>query len=236
MSEQVSNPLMSKPLASSRSIRWDLVISLIPLGIGLLLLAGIAIFLSRRPDLHPDLFFEDVTIFATRSEPYLGMMSNLGSLLWISSASFLGIGALVGAHLNNFDRRFARYLGVLAVFVAFLGVDDLLLFHERAFRIYLHIPEDFTLGAYFVIMGIVVVYFFKQIRAHEFRFFLLFAALFIFSEIVDVLRPPAVVLTAPPILEFLEEGPKFLALVTLWTYSIRVSYYALKEALQKQGS
>lgn len=232
MSHQTTATPQSQPQSS---LRRAFLLRFAPLGLGVLALIGLVLFLTTHPGLHPDLFFEDTISFANRNEPYLGLLSNLGVLLWVSGGTFCLLTALLGWQTRCLDRRLTMYLALVALGGIYLGADDLLNFHERWLLNYLGIKEIFTLGAYGLIAVVVVITFYREIRARHFSLFIIFAALFIFSELIDISRPAVPPMTANPLAVLLEEGSKFLAIIAFWTYCLHLSCTSLKERLSPSG-
>lgn len=92
----------------------------------------------------------------TNSYFYVGILSNLGILLWSASTAICFFGAL----LLNSDQRSRQstvFLFCSGLICLLLTLDDTFLFHEEVFPTYLKIPEA---GVYLIYMVILAGYFF----------------------------------------------------------------------------
>ena len=207
------------------------LLAVLPLGLGLLALAALVAFLTRRPDIHPDLLFTDVSDFADHvkyPQPYIGLLSQLGLVFWFSGGSFCLLAALIVADSRDV-RGHAAHLLTWGAAVFVLGLDDMLLLHEHKFVVYLGLPEPASIGLYLVGFLLLVGATWRELRAHEFPLFATFTLLLLGSELVDVFRPDgeARLLETRPVYTVLEEGLKLLGQIALWTYCLRLSVSAL---------
>lgn len=223
----------SLPNSQSRKVSW---MGFLPLLFGGFVLLFMALFLSRNPHIHPVLLFGDLMDFIDPQfqQPYIGLFSQVGMIFWFSGASFCGLAAFLSWKLGRLPKRWVYFLAVVAFGTAYLGLDDLLLFHERLLPVYLGINEKLIIIFYGVLSLAALVYFWREIRAHQFIYFLIYAAITVFSVLVDILRTDnqqAISLMLPSA-TLLEEGSKFLSLIALWTYCLFLSYEALMDSLK----
>ena len=92
---------------------------------------------------------------------YLGLVSNVGVLLWTSTASiFLFTSSL---QRRAGDEEWRRYLLWSGLFVAWLGLDDLFMLHDGVFRDELSIPQPLVMGTYVVLVFVYLARFAPQI-------------------------------------------------------------------------
>lgn len=219
------------------------LIELVPIGIGVLLLLAIVIFLFIRPNVHPELLFDDWMAFVDFDSfsipPYLSAMLTISIVLWVSGGAFALIGALILLG-NQADRlQVAGFLGGLAVIGIYLGLDDSLRIHENLIPFYLGIGENFVMFTYIVLFALFVIRYRKAILAHHTIYFIAFVWLFGSAQLVDFFRDnviePALILplTSDPKLVILEEGLKFLALVFFACYCLYYSMHEIKQVTNR---
>jgi hypothetical protein len=168
----------------------------------------LAIYLLR-PVLHISARFltDDPTMLGNLPF-YYGIFSNFGVMLWASAAAI----NLLGAALLKDDSRKFRFLFVSGLFTLWLGLDDLLLFHETVFPDYIGIPEGLVYIGYVFVILAYLAFFYKDIYTYT-NYTLLVVALAAFgsSSVLDNIMEAA----------FIEDGAKFLGII-LWC-----SYYFL---------
>lgn len=123
---------------------------------------------------------------------YAGIISNIGVLLWCSSASLcffsmMALGRDTSTDANNW-RRFLLFSGILTSLLLF---DDLFQFHQILYPKFLHITTAVIYGIY---AGFAIWYLYrfgKQIQNTEFLilvFAFSFFALAIFSDSLSLIR------------------------------------------------
>lgn len=230
MSQTKTAPL---PKSHSRKVNW---MGFFPLLLGGLILLFMTLFLSRNPHIHPVLLFGDLMDFIDPQfqQPYIGLFSQVGLIFWFSAASVCGLAAFVNWGKDRLPKRRVQYLAAVALISAYLGLDDMLMFHERLFPVYLHLSEKVTLVIYGVVLLAVFLYFWREVGSQQFIFFLIFVGLIALTSAVDVLRTDdqrdmAMML---PSATLLEEGSKFLSLIALWTYCLFLSHEALMDSFK----
>lgn len=91
---------------------------------------------------------------------YLGMISNLGILIWMATAS---VALFASFHLKAGPAHPQRvsFLRWVAVFSLLLMSDDLLMLHEQVFPVYLHFPEKLVYVFYMVYLCILFAKFWR---------------------------------------------------------------------------
>lgn len=109
-------------------------------------------------------------------QPYIGMLSNWGALLWMTTAAICLFTAAIlkSSRARPQTRRFIFFSGVLSLILA---VDDLYMFHDRVLPRVLHIHEYFFYLLYIILMLTYVIAFMREILRHE---YILFGIAFVF--------------------------------------------------------
>ncbi len=214
------------------SLTRGTMLSLIPLALGVLVMVALTIFFARRTDIHPDLLFTDVSDFADYvkyPQPYIGLLSQVGLIFWFSGGSFCLLAGLILLDTGRTPKRTTLYILALGAMGFYLGLDDMLLLHEHLLVVYFHLSETLTNALYLGAFPLLIVLFWREIWKTQFTFFLLFVALLLCSEIVDMTRPDAnaAILHTIPMFTMLEEGTKFLGLIAFWIYCLRLSFRTL---------
>jgi hypothetical protein len=118
--------------------------------------------LSGRP---PDHFTRD-PLSVTDTPFYVGMLSNLGVMMWTAGASVCWFAAWLvwsnparDAGVDDGRGRRAAALAGMAIIVSLLAVDDLFMLHEEAVQRHLGISENFVLAAYAGMAGVLAIAF-----------------------------------------------------------------------------
>jgi hypothetical protein len=162
----------------------------------------------------------------TDSHPFIGAISNLGILLWTSSAVVCLLAAAL--HRKKTDRKpFVFYL-FSGMFSSILMFDDLFMLHDWLLPVYFSIHETIVYGAYLLLMGAYLIVFFKRILELDFVI-LGFAGLFLgMSMSADVFLPQT------GLIYFYEDSLKFVGIL-LWFLFFAKASYASISGLDKGG-
>lgn len=130
-------------------------------GIPALVLLVVMLIITGRTGIPMIYFTRDFA--ATLQAPvYVGLISNLGVLVWASAAAISLFSAML-------ERRRGRHpdVGRLLFFggilCAILALDDLFLMHEVVFPLYLGIPEIGVYAGYFILVSTFFAVFSKTI-------------------------------------------------------------------------
>ena len=112
-----------------------------------------------------------------RYPPYIGLLSNWGSLLWMSTAALcLFAAALMHKYsAGRISLRFIMFSGVLSLILTF---DDLFRLHDYVLPALLNVPEGVFYFFYILTFILYLFTFKRQILSHD--YILLMAALFLF--------------------------------------------------------
>ncbi len=153
---------------------------------------------------------------------YLGLVSNLGILVWCTGGAVALFAAvlLTGRPGRAEQRRFLLWSGVLTLAVM---IDDLLLLHDKLIPDLTHLPEQAVNVVHLTVALIYVARFRRLIFASDRMLLVLATALMGLSLVMDqwhlLFR-----LTGRMILPenyLLEDGPKLLAIVSWMGYLLR---------------
>ena len=153
--------------------------------------------------------------------PFTGVLSNLGVLLWCSSAAICLFSGVVLHHTQR--TKGCWFLICSALLTLCLLFDDLFLFHEFLARRYLGLSEKVV---YVFLGGVTAAYlltFRRVILQSEYTVLCLSLVFFGISVAVDVLSPAWL----GAWLFLVEDGAKFLGLASWCNYYAWVSYQFL---------
>jgi hypothetical protein len=153
---------------------------------------------------------------------YLGMISNLGILLWMATAS---VTLFASFHLTDgvaHPQRasFLRWVGILSLM---LMCDDLLMLHEQVFPKYLYIPGRLVYVAYLTYTFLLILKFWRLILSQDnYKFLILAYFFFGMSIAIDIDMFPGGI--------DIEDSFKILGLTTYTYYFITLSSDWLKDS------
>jgi len=171
----------------------------------LVLVIFVEIFSQRHSlSFSPDKLTRDPLAIA-KLPFFYGIFSNVGIMLWISAATVNFLGAMI---LRDDYTKF-NFMTISGILIVWLGLDDLLMFHEVVFPEYFHVPETVIYLAYLLVMVAYLFFFIHEIYSFT-NYTLLVAALLAFgsSILIDVFWGFA----------FAEDGAKFLGIVFWFAY------------------
>ncbi|WP_009633195.1 hypothetical protein [Synechocystis sp. PCC 7509] len=197
-----------------------------------LLLALLALTLaSQVAGISVSYFTRDPS--AIMGEPfYIGLLSNLGILLWCSSAAICLFSFVVfrGGVKNTEITSFFLFSSVLTIILLF---DDFFLIHESVFPDYLNISENFFYVGYVSALLAYLARFRKTIFKTEFLFLLLALNFFGLSIFIDLFQQTFHLLK-PNLADLIEDGCKLLGIVSWCTYLVRESIQQVKSKVWVQ--
>lgn len=171
-------------------------------------------FTSQWMDIEIEKFTADpITTFD--SHPFVGVVSNLGALLWCTAAVVCLFSYLILR--NKIRHKSASFLLWSGLLTALLLFDDLFMFHDYLAITHLDIEQTTVYIIYFILAITWFIYFLDEIRSNDFMILLL-AGLFLgLSVIGDFILPQE------GIAYMFEDASKFFGIVTWTIYFIRVS-------------
>ena len=210
-----------------------LIKPLITLILPALLFLAVIVILCTQMDL-PISFFTCDPASVAEIHPLTGMVSNIGILLWTSSAVVcLFCWALL--RKNPDKKKFSTFLLFSGIMTTVLLLDDLFLLHEQIFPCDLGIPQKFVLLGYMGVTLVGLVVFRKSILETEYLLFLLALGFFGLSVFVDVFDHEIDALIGGWRYLF-EDGSKFLGIVTWLGYFGQTCFIAMRDELKKQAA
>ncbi|MBK7896373.1 MAG: hypothetical protein WAS33_04700 [Candidatus Promineifilaceae bacterium] len=141
--------------------------------------------------------------------PWIGLVSNVGALLWCAAVTVCFAGTAVATQQNDLlNRRFFLASGLLT---AFLLVDDFFVLHE-SFRDYLGFPEKAFYAFYLIFFSLYFVKYGRYILKTDFLFLALGLAFLGASFGLDNIQE-IIINYAPIDYYLLEDGLKLLGIV-----------------------
>ncbi len=104
-------------------------------------------------------------------EPYIGLLSNWGALLWMSAGVICLFASLA---IKNQKASFQayRFLVVSGTLSFLLAIDDIFLLHDEVLPRLLDMPEFFFYLIYIVIFGSYLLYFWRDISNYDYLLFI----------------------------------------------------------------
>lgn len=152
------------------------------------------------------------------THPLLGVLSNVGVLLWAATAAICGFTATLLYRCGG-EREQIAYLLAIGMLTACLLIDDLFLLHEWFFPVVLGVQQPIVLAAYGVLFAALVLRFAVVILRYDPTLLVLAAAFFSVSLATDLL--PAGWFQTWNLLYLLEDGAKWLGIVS-WSSHLAV--------------
>ena len=160
---------------------------------------------------------------STHGSPlHVGLVSNLGVLVWFSAASVCLFTAAVLVATARRDALFFLASGLLTLVLA---LDDFLMLHEFIGWA-LSVPEAAILGGYGLLTLGWFAIFWRAIRQTDHLLLVLALCLFAFSLLPDVPEIRALYFSER-LMRLLEDGGKLLGIVTWTAYFVQTSARAL---------
>ncbi|WP_295625705.1 hypothetical protein [uncultured Nitrosomonas sp.] len=171
--------------------------------------------ISRQYSILIDNFFREPAAIL-KFNPFLGVMSNVGVLLWTFSAAIcLFVAVLL---IKNGSKKIGLYLLYSAALTFVLLVDDFCLLHEHIFPQYLNVPEKVFYLAYILAMLFFFIIFARIILRTDYIILLIACAFLALSIVSDL------VLRQTGIAVLVEDGFKLFGIVTWLIYFSRTCY------------
>jgi hypothetical protein len=189
-------------------------------GIIILVIGAICHLIFKVPFSH----YSRDPIQVLEGKPYVGVISNVGILLWTASASILFFSAILGTTLN-IPKRLVQFLVYGGVLTSLMLMDDMFLFHDVIFPEYLNISQSFFYISYGIIL-IIYLYLYKSVLLTT-DYILLLAAFGLFAASVAVDEFVENVVELPA--EYLvEDSFKLLGIISWFAFFTRTCYVLVK--------
>ncbi len=191
-------------------------------GLATLVLAAIAAA-SITLDIRIAKFTSDVSTIAN-IHPFSGILSNLGIYLWCISASTCVFSAMI-LHSKNQTEHF-WFLMCSALLSTYLMLDDAFLFHEFLLSRYFDISETVVFGILSTTVLAYLIVFTKVILKTQYISLVLAIAFLSLSVLIDTILGPLVWRLGHfgHWKIFLEDGPKWLGIVSWCIYYVQTSF------------
>ncbi len=185
------------------------------------------VFMQIYFGIEPKIFTSD-PVQVLGGQPFTGFLSNLGILFWTATISITGFTSYFVRTLSS-DKSKTEFLFYSSLFTTFLMLDDLFLLHEWILPDWLNIPETLTYLAYGLILVVYFRAFYKVFVNGEYVLFLLAIFLFGSSITFDLLSGFFKI----PFQYLIEDGLKFVGIITWFLYFARISTYFLNLTFSK---
>jgi hypothetical protein len=146
--------------------------------------------------------------------PYIGLLSNIGILLWCSCAAVC-IFSYAVLRKDASNREWALFFLLAGLITSVMLLDDFFLFHEAILRAHFHVPEEVPYAVYGVAVLVQIVRFRTTILETDFPLLFLALVFFGISIVADLAYPES------SANYLLEDGSKILGIVGWFTYFSR---------------
>ena len=159
-------------------------------------------------------------------KPYTGLLSNTGILFWCFTTAILFFSAKIARNLGRpkILYQFFFFAGLLTLLML---VDDFFLFHDVICPEYLHLNEIF----FYIFYGLSVVsllYFFRKVILESDYVLLLLAFGLLAGSVLmdlDIVYSMGIYLPGSWVIE---DGFKFLGIISWFVYFVRICYSNIK--------
>jgi hypothetical protein len=193
---------------------------------------------ALQPGIPPSVLFEDPA--ATLDTPFfVGILSHTGVLFWAAAATICLFTSAILRRTGG-EMRLVRFFLASGLLTGYLMWDDLLMFHERLFPVYLSIREGIPKGLVLVAILAYLVYYRATILRSQYALLGLSLAFLGLSFAVDVSVVQDFVKERTGIsfesYYYLEDGPKLLGIVGWFAYFAVFAADALAGRLAAGGA
>jgi hypothetical protein len=154
---------------------------------------------------------------------YFGFFSNLGVLLWCSSASVCFFAGML-LKQRKADRSKILFMVSAGIFTGLLLFDDLFLAHEVIYPKILGVDEKYVFSVYVILAGIYLLYFRDLIIRNGYSLMVLSLIFFFISIFFDTLLQEVGTLR-----RIAEDGAKFVGIATWMTFHCRAAWLLCTE-------
>lgn len=192
-------------------------------------IVGVVAAVAKIAGIPSGLMTRDPTAILN-GHPFIGVLSNLGALLWAGAASVCFFGGLAVRRQGGATE--SRFLLSSCVFISLLLFDDMFRFHDSLAEELLGLPEEMVFGTLGLVAAAYVVAFRRTILNSECVFLGLGCAFFALSIAVDLQLLGFIVL----IPDFFDDAAKFLGIFSWCAYFFRFSLRQLSQEAPSQGS
>jgi len=185
--------------------------TIIVAGVAMAAVVLAAVYLLSRAMAVPVSWLTRDPAAITSAHPCVGLLSNLGIMLFAAATGICLIGAAL-VHPRDTSLRSARFLLSSGLLCLILTLDDTLLLHEEILPVHLHIHQCIVYAGYGLLATTYALHFRREILGTRYILMLLTFCCFGLSITLDMLLP----LTEPQ--TFAEDGIKFVGIVFWLAY------------------
>ncbi len=194
----------------------------IPPIILLIVLGGIA----GLTDIQIGDFFEDPSQ-VIGFDSYIGLVNNLGIVIWAAAVAVC-IFSFVALLRSSRDKDLPRFFLFSGLLTLILLLDDLFLIHEWIAGF----STEFIVPVVFLVLFIILVFRFRKVILETEYFFMILAiVLFGISFILDFSQSTDVTIVPGGARTILEDGCKFLGIISWLTYFARAGLAELRSPI-----
>jgi len=154
--------------------------------------------------------------------PYTGMLSNLGIIIWSATAGICLFVMILGAPYHELKRERQFFLLAFLLTLVLL-LDDLFLMHDVILPEDLNISENFLYAVYGILSLVFIIFFRNDILQTPYLLLMAAVLFFGFSISIDTI----VKYLNLPHGFFLEDGSKFLGIISWGTYFTYAGFRAI---------
>lgn len=196
----------------------------------LLLIAATVVFSNVRQ--LPFEYFSRDPASTTESHSLIGLISNVGILLWCASATACLFSAAVlwGARASHKTIRAMFWAGVITVV---LLIDDLFLLHENIYPGMIGVNEHLVFIFYGVMLLVYFTIFLDVLRRANFHILLICIFCFGSSVLIDLFPDEVQALAEKSTRHILEDGTKFLGIVSWFGYYWEFCYEEVQSVIKQ---
>lgn len=162
----------------------------------------------------------------TRSNAFLGMISNVGMMFWSFTVAICFF-CYVFLRSRVADREFVRFIFYGGAISLVLLLDDLFMFHEKVFPGNFGIDQLYTLSFYASMLMLYLVYFRQEIFRTNY-YFLGLALLFLSASLLFDILPDSLLSWNRSVHSLFEDGSKFIGIVGWFGYFFLVCLQLVK--------
>ncbi|MDQ3460913.1 MAG: hypothetical protein M3498_16720 [Deinococcota bacterium] len=201
---------------------WPIIL----VGVGFILLCCGGVYLLAKATGTPLSALTADPAAINRTSVYIGLLSNIGIMLWSATAA---VGFLAAAVLRMLGHS-PLFLLASASLSVLLAVDDAFLLHERVIPRLLQIPEIVVYGGYGLLIGSYLLYFSRPILKTDYELLVLAFLCFAISVAIDIALPTTTRVT------FVEDSFKLAGIVFWLLYFFRAAQSAIRSGVSQERS
>jgi hypothetical protein len=211
-------------LSVVKNKNWRLFLA--TFAIGLMVVGSVQFFAIYKNIPLENLTQDTVTVL--NGAPYIGLLSNLGILVWCAAATICFFTAYILRHSTVEYTKFFVSAGILTTLVM---LDDLFLFHDYVYVSWLPHSHMLIIAAYGMGIILLVARFWKIFRESFFALFVMALLCFAIAAVPD-LQNRSFLLPATFPSTLVEDGFTFLAILFWMMYFVHTAAAQISNALR----